>query len=62
MTSLYLSPSTSVGIWTNYGVVYLQIYLRYTYATNQTPQAGIGLHFIAIVISESPRKKSNNKN
>ena len=29
---------------------------------NQTSQAGIGLHFIAIVISESRRKKSYNKN
>ena len=29
---------------------------------NQTPQAGIGLHFVAIVISECTRKKSNNKN
>ena len=29
---------------------------------NQTSQAGIGLHFIAIAISESRRKKSYNKN
>ena len=35
------------------GLIYIQLQHR-----NQTAQAGIGLHFIAIVISESRRKKS----